>query len=53
MKNVKWIFGLMLIGFSVMSSVIYYTHETFGHGHEEEVVADHPHEEGVREDDFH
>ncbi len=43
----------IMIGFTVMSSVIYYTHKTFGDGHEEEVVADHPHEKGVSEDHPH
>lgn len=43
----------IVLGFTVMSLVITWTHSQFGDGHKEEVVADHPHEEGVSEDHPH
>lgn len=50
---------LIIIGFAVMSGVITWTHETFGHGHghteeeHDEETSDHPHEEGTPEDHSH
>ena len=50
---------LIVVGFAIMSGVITWTHETFGHGHEHEEgthteeVSDHAHEEGTPEDHTH
>lgn len=52
----------IVIGFAVMSGVITWTHEQFGHGHEEteaehgheeETLDEHPHEEGTPEEHPH
>jgi zinc and cadmium transporter len=50
--------AVIMIGFIVMSSVIYYTHEEFGHGHEESATGetaldDHGHAPGTPEDHDH
>jgi zinc and cadmium transporter len=44
---------LIAVGFAIMSGVITWTHETFGHGHEHTETEEHAHEEGTPKEHAH